>query len=242
MKRCTKCKIEKELTQFQTYWHSTQQKNRTRGECTECHYKIRNEKRRLRRANSKLIQEPTPTEIVQPVVPELQPDYKKCRKCEEYLPIEKFYRNTKSKTLFQDCKACTLKSYRESDKNKRQELLEEQGGALAIRTSPNEYYDEYQKKATFKLMKLMGWSFNEENGIWWKDGIKTKEGIFINIKECNRRKPGAVYKNKKELVPKIIELRKNKMSYDDIAIKLGVGHNTVYNWYREYEKSKGSSN
>jgi DNA-binding transcriptional regulator YiaG len=250
MKICTKCKIEKELTQFQTYWHSTQQKTRTRGECTECSYKQRNERRRLKRLNPNLIQEPIPTEIVQPVVPELEldpfennPDYIKCRKCKEYKHRNEYYKNPKYKSNFLDCKPCTLKTYRESDRIKREQVLQEQGGALAIRTNPNEYFDDYQKESTFKLMKLMGWSFNEENGIWFKEGIKTKEGIFINLKEGKLRRRGEVYTNKKELLPRIIEMREDKkMSYDSIAIKLGVGHNTIYNWYKEYEKDKKTTN
>ena len=249
MKICTKCKIEKELNQFQTYWHSTQQKTRTRGECTECNYKQRNERRRLKRANKNLIQEPIPTEIVQPVVPELEPDpfennpnYRKCRKCSQYKSLDEYYKNPRGRGLFLDCKPCTLETYRESDRIKRQKVLEEQGGALAIRTNPNEYMDEYQKEATFNLMKLMGWSFNEETGIWWKEGIKTKDGIFINIKESKLRRRGEIYTNKKDLLPEIIKLREKKMSYDRIAAKLGVGHNTVYNWYQEYEKNKNTGN
>ena len=56
MNICSKCKIEKEDKEFQTYWHSTQQKFRIRKECTFCHNTQHNERRRLKRKEAKLIE------------------------------------------------------------------------------------------------------------------------------------------------------------------------------------------
>lgn len=247
MIRCNKCNLEKEDNNFQTYWHSTQQKHRTRKTCTECYYNQRNERKRLKRTKIlKLIEEPIPTKIIPPQVPELEPEvfennpeYKKCRKCEKYKPLTEYYLNPKGKSLFLDCKPCTLEKYRESDRIKREAVLIEQGGSSRHFEAPNEYVDEYQKEATFNLLKLMGWSFNEENQIWWKDGIKTKDGLFINVKPYKVKRSGAYFSRKKTLMPRIVDLRENKkMSYDTIALKLNVGHNTVYNWYQDYLKEK----
>lgn len=45
---CNCCKIDKNINEYQTYWHSTQQKYRTRKECTKCYNHKKNEKKKLR--------------------------------------------------------------------------------------------------------------------------------------------------------------------------------------------------
>ena len=43
MQRCNKCNVEKPLSNFYTYWHSTQQKHRTRKICNFCMNKQKQE-------------------------------------------------------------------------------------------------------------------------------------------------------------------------------------------------------
>lgn len=234
---CNKCKVEKELNQFQTYWHSTQQKHRTRKECTECMYKIRNEKRRLKRKETKLIEVSIPTEIIQPVVPELEielsiddSNYKKCNTCFEIKPIEKFYfQNKKLGKRFGRCSECEL----EKDRQERLELVKEQNGAIRIKSKPNEYYDEYQKEYTFNILKAIGWIFNEEKGMWWKPGVKNEDGTFVNVKP-NR------YKYNKPLTDDqhrdMIMLRKKGMRVGEIAGYIGASDASVSRWLKLYEQ------
>lgn len=240
MKICSKCKVEKQLDKFQKYWHSTQQVERTRAECTECFYKLRNERRRIKRLNTNLEQVPTPIEIVQPVVTESQPDpfqnnpdYKKCNTCFEYRELDEFYyQNRKKNQRFGKCKVCQ----RNEDKKKAHQKVLDNSGSDRYYTKPNKYIDEHQRKGVFDVMLALGWTFNEEKGIWYKDGIKTSDGVFIKIPQPKPFSPNAPdylkTKEKRELYHRAVELRKKNMSLLSISNKLGISHTTVFRWLK----------
>ena len=246
MKICTKCKIDKEDKEFQTYWHSTQQKFRIRKECTLCHNTQHNERRRLKRLESKLIQVPIIEEIVQPVVQESQPDlstdknYKQCRTCQEWKLKSEYYYYQSSKKTYLDCRPCVNKKEVERSKKDRLKELEENGGSLYRKENPGEWVDEYQKEATYNILKAIGWKLNEDNGIWWKDGIKDSNGVFINIKTKQssvKDYPFLMWRNpqKKETFDKAVALRIKGKTYKYIADELGLSDTTIYKWLN-YEK------
>lgn len=238
MKQCTKCKVEKELNQFQTYWHSTQQKQRVRGECTECLYKQKNERKRLKRKEDKLIQISIPTEIIQPVVPELEievsidysdnPDYKQCVGCKEYKFKTCYYKDGRD-SRFNRCKTCIKKK----DDEEREQQLIENGGSLQISPKPNTYKDKYQKELVFQFLPLCGWIFNEEKGMWWKPGFKDENGKFLNIKR-------KTYKYNKPLTDdqhrNMIMLKKKGMRVGEIAGYIGASMSAVSRWLKLYEQ------
>jgi hypothetical protein len=246
MKVCTICKIDKDENQYEKYWHSTQKKNRIRLQCTECFYKQKNERRRLKRKEVKLIQVSIRPEIIQPVQPELQPDlssdknYKQCRTCQQFKFKTEYYSYSKTgKKSFLDCRICVNKKEVDRARKDRIEYLEENGGSLYRKENPGEWVDDYQKQATYNILKAIGWKLNEDNGIWWKDGIKTSDGVFINIKT----KPSS-FKNypkvintfqKKKIFDKAVELRKQGKSYKDISNEVGLSDTTILNWlnYKE---------
>jgi hypothetical protein len=246
MKICTKCHQPKELDQFQKYWHSTQQKERTRAECTECLYKQRNERKRLKRLKSDLIQISIPTEIVQPEVPELEPeiledfssnkDYKQCRTCKEWKTKDKFYlHKSKSKSTYLDCKSCCNKVEAARAKVYRQQELEENGGSFRHYKEPNRWIDDIQRDATFDILKAIGWKFNEEKGIWWKEGIKNENGEFLNVKKGQKRiyrKTKLIRKSRftKEIIEDMKHLRNMGKTFQYIADKYECTLPTVYKW------------
>lgn len=108
---------------------------------------------------------------------------KSCYKCSsvEDLRFAQGRRNRKKKDTF-ICKKC----YKEYYTNRKLQKLEKNGGATRVRNTPNHYEDEFQKKATFELLHLMGWKFNENNQIWYKDGIKDSNGNFLNLKPAKK--------------------------------------------------------
>jgi hypothetical protein len=229
MIRCNKCKIEKEVNQFQTYWHSTQQKHHIRKQCTECYYKQRNERRRLKRKEAKLIEVFIPTEIIQPEVPELQSEVKKCNTCHEVKPIDAFYlQSRKDGKRFNRCAACEI----EKDRLYRENERREQGGAIRVLTQPNTYNDEYQKDATFKIMKAYGWIFNEEKGMWWKPGIKNEDGTFVKVIPKKKKTRALTDKQHQEM----IMLKKKGMNVGIIAGYIGASISSVSRWLILYEK------
>ena len=245
MKQCTKCKVEKELNQFQIYWHSTQQKHRTRGQCTSCYQNQHNERRRLKRKEAKLIQVSIRKEIIQPVQPELQLDlstdnnYKKCRTCQEYVHKDKFYHHkSRARTTYLDCRDCINKKEVLRSKVRRQKELEETGGSDRHLQKHGQWIDEYQKEATYNILKAIGWKLNEDNGIWWKKGIKTCDGIFINIKNRKQNKT-ILFENypiiintheKREIFDRAVVLRNEGITYKNIAYKVGLSETTVHKW------------
>ena len=242
MIRCNKCNIEKEDNQFQKYWHSTQQKHRIRKECSTCFYKQRNERKRLKRLEDKLNKVSIPTEIIQPVVPELEPEvsidisqdpnYKQCIGCKEWKTKDNFYKFG-ADSRFNRCKAC-IKLKDEAD---REAELIEQGGSLQISPKPNIYKDQYQRKLVFDFLPLLGWIFNEEKGIWHKPGFKNDDGTFVNIKS----KPKGLNLKKfnklsNEDRVEIYRLRKKGYKLEEIATIFGVTKAAICNSIKNYER------
>lgn len=248
MIKCNKCYIEKEDNQFQTYWHSTQNKHRMRKTCTVCYYNQRNERKRLKRQEkSKLIQEPIPTEIIQPVPPELEIEVsidkddilidrtieKRCNTCKQVKPLEQYYKSGKLTVdgRYNRCIECELNKSKED----REEELKENGGSGRHYENPNKYYDEYQKEATFNILLAIGWNFNEDKGIWWKEGIKTEDGQFLNITPKKRRSSKTLTKD--EYV-EIFNLRKQNWKLWEIATKYNItkgGVHQILKRFNDYE-------
>jgi ribosomal protein L13 len=237
MIRCSKCNIEKEKDKFQTYWHSTQQKHHTRKECTECFYKQRNERKRLKRLEDKLNKVSIPTEIIQPEVPELEidysnnPEYKQCIGCKEYKLKNNFYKDGRE-SRFNRCKACI----KIKDNKEREQELIENGGSLQISPTPNTYKDKYQKELVFQFLPLCGWKFNEDKGIWWKPGIKNEDGTFVNIKPYKKK----ISNITKEQVQQMLQYKRRGMKIGLIAGYMGLSISNVSFWLQKYEKEKSN--
>ena len=235
---CNCCSIDKEEKYFQTYWHSSQNKYRTRKECTECLYKKRKE--------SKLNRLSIPTEIVQPQGQESQPDpipdiimeqedistdffaedLYLCKVCMEEKTINEFY-NRFGRPIESVCKSCEL----QKNKQIRQEYLKENCGSEFVWSEVNKYADEYQKECTFNLLKLLGYLYDEETGIWTKSGWK-------EIKDGQPHFPHITYKRgRKRLTQedkdKIRRLYAEGYSVDDISIEMRISDTSIYRYVKE---------
>ncbi len=235
---CNCCSIDKEEKYFQTYWHSSQNKFRTRKECTECLYKKRKE--------NKLKRLSTTTEIVQPEVQESQPDpipnfiieqednisdffneeMYLCKICMEDKTLNEFYLS-KGKPVELVCKICEV----ERNRATRQEYLKENCGSEFVWSEVNKYADEYQKACTFNLMQQLGYLYDEETGIWTKEGWK-------EIKDGQPHFPKITYKRGRK---RITQEEKEKMrklyaegyTVDDISIQLKMSDTSVYRYVKE---------
>lgn len=105
-----------------------------------------------------------------------------CGKCFEEKLVDEFYFNITRNCLTSYCKPCIKLIKTEKDKKIQ---LEE--GFKRIRQQPNTYNDENERKLTFELLNALGWIFNEENGIWYKPGIKNPDGTW-NFKPKIKKK------------------------------------------------------
>jgi hypothetical protein len=117
--------------------------------------------------------------------------------------------------------------------------LDKNGGSLRVPNKPGNFHDEYQRHYTHEILLAMGWKLNEENNKWWKDGIKTKDGLFINVKKPIKTNyfPPKYYtideKNEKVILG--LELRSQGMNYFEISKIINVSPPTVTKWLKEYE-------
>jgi len=232
MKICNKCKEDKPLSEFQTYYHSTQKKTFTRGHCTKCFYSTRKK--------NKMDRLLIPTEIVQPVVVELEPEVIKvkdikekiCIECHEVKTVNDYYVNRLV------CRRCCLEKERKYRTEKTYISLDKNGGSLRVPNKPGNFHDEYQKYYTHEILLSMGWKLNEENNKWWKDGIKTKDGLFINVKKPIPTKHNSKYYTLEEKLEKVIIIIKEKSkgkTYVEIGQIIDVSPPTVCKWLKEYE-------
>lgn len=210
--RCTVCDQDKELNQFQTYWHSTQQKMRQRKQCTQCLYEIRMKHNYPDKYYSN------------------KPEYKKCNTCNEWKLIETEFYHRNGKAYQNRCKFCELSI----DRQKRREYLQDNCGSEKVLLTPNKYMDEHQKNCTFWMMETLGYIYDEATGVWTKAGYKEiKDGKIIfptlKLKDVTRRKISATK------FDKIIILREQGLSYEKIAEELGISDTTVYKHIRKWK-------
>lgn len=129
----------------------------------------------------------------------------------------------------QKCKVCI--SAEENQKQKKYNLYtkREENGEPVL-TKPNTYRTEQQRIDGFELMQVLGFTFNEENGIWFKEGLKTPDGTFIQIEEKKRLQKEKILKEVEELDiwSKIRYLRDNGYSLHQISIETGINHTAIH--------------
>jgi hypothetical protein len=235
---CSKCSIDKPETDYKSYFHSTQNKWRTRKICTTCFNKQKIEYRESIR-NKKIIQ---PVEDMNPTIEVLpppidysnNPNYKKCTSCGDWKTIDRYYFHNKSKgTRFSDCCIC----HKEKDQKERQEYLQENGGSERVLRSPNSYTDEYQKEQTFTYMKVLGYTYNEEVGIWTKPGVKELIDGKIVFPKVKKLKRVGIYETKVnfEMIKKIVEYKKRGWNNEKIGDMLDISDTSVFKYYKRWK-------
>lgn len=235
IKTCSKCKSDLPLSEYQTYFHSKVNKHFTRGHCTKCLYSTRKKNKMDRLLNSTKIVQPVPLKQEPKVSKKINTKEKICVTCNEVRTIDDYYANRLT------CKKCCLEKEYKYRTEKTYKNLHKNGGSLRVPTKPGKFHDEYQKHYTHEILLAMGWKLNEENGKWWKEGIKTKDGLFINVKKpvkTNYFPPK--YYTLEEKLEKVIIAREHKsqgMNYFEISKIIDVSPPTVSKWLKEYEKN-----
>ena len=227
MRICSKCKIDKEASEFYTYWHSKYNRHFIRRTCTSCYIKHqlenRNERKlKLQEERKEMIEVLTQQIIVQPEVPELEPvvlEGKKCLLCKENKPFTEFYQNKNNGYYHARCKKCHLEYSNKKLHEYYQKKYETCGGSEKVMTHPNTYMDKYQEAQTHWVLEVMGWKFND-NGVWSKEGIKDKDKNWDKIPK--KEKIIQLRKSRAQLnsndITNIIELRNKGLLMREIAV------------------------
>ncbi len=234
MRRCNKCDIQKEDNQFYTYYHSTQKKYRTRNICNECINKQKAEYKQ--KMKGKIII----PEIVQPIFVELpiEPpvDHQFCPECDNWLPKTDFYPYLKAR-----CKKCQLAK----DAIERAEKRIEAGGSAKVMVYPNKYADDMQKQQTFEVMEVLGYTFNEENGVWYKLPWKDKDGKFPLLdtygksKKPRKSRVGRTREIPQEEKDEVIRLYSEGYKYKEIEKITGTPNGTIWKWVNKHKLNLG---
>jgi len=225
MKICSKCKEERNDDEYYTYWHSTQQKYRTRNVCLVCtKEQVRNYKRKVKEKPIVVKEEPT----------------QHCPCCKKDIPLTGYYESGKG-VKGRYCISCIRKNQNERNYNK----VMSEGGTERVSLKPNTYFDEYQKAQTFMVLERLGWVFNEDTGIWSKEGVKTKDNVWLNIipQPRTKRRPNGVIVRKKHgvhnYIKDIIHQREVEgMTYEDLAYIYCCSHTTIRTIINNYYRGK----
>lgn len=180
---CTKCNLDKEENQYESYFHKPQGKWRTRKYCKSC---FKEQKRLYKQSiKTKKIMEPVsvikePVVIIPQPIEEVNPlsnnpDYRLCRTCQEYVHKDGYYHYKTRGVIYKeylDCRKCCNKKESTRRQQERQEERENSGGSDRIRNEVGMYEDEYQKEQTYLVMEALGYTYNEECGHFLKPGVK----------------------------------------------------------------------
>jgi len=203
--KCNKCNQDKPDTEFQTYFHSTQNVYRTRRQCNQCFYDA---KKQLR----------------------LSKKMRMCIVCEEQKLFTDFpnYKSLGSGDKRRNiCKICTCEIEKDR-RNRRLNNNEEKGETVPFK--PNTYNSEQQRIDGFQLMEALGFTFVEETGRWHKEGFKNPDGTFVRIIEKKRLDRERKLKEIEELNvwDKIRYLREQGYSLNKISEEIGVNYTAVF--------------
>jgi hypothetical protein len=163
---------------------------------------------------------------------------KYCPCCKKDVPLTGYYDSGKE-VNGRYCISCIRKN--QNDRNYNRVMSE--GGSERVLQKPNKYADEYQKAQTFMVLERLGWTFNEDTGIWSREGVKDKFGTWLNIipqPKIKRRPDGIIVRKKHGVhnyIKEIVQQRESGVSVFDLAYIYCCSHTTIrtiiYNYYRE---------
>lgn len=104
--------------------------------------------------------------------------------------------------------------------------------SLDYRQYPNQYIDNTQKELVHIMMSNMfGWTWNEDTGIWSKEGIKDKNNQWSILKKQKTRgqnKKWFTKEYKKQLKEEILKYKSIGKTYVQIANMYGISDTSIY--------------
>ena len=164
---CNKCGEDQTIDNYDTYFHSNHNKHFTRKICKTCmrigyrNYKLRiKEEKRIKHL--------------------LVNGGKKCSVCNELKLPDQYYAN---RSL---CKECVKSIEREKDRVERekrdQQRIEDGFSNKRVPNKPGDFADELQRTSTHELLTLIGWSYNPDNNLFYKEPLKSATGLWRSIK------------------------------------------------------------
>jgi hypothetical protein len=176
---CNKCNIEKPIDQFFVETKKDTGKQYRKKYCNDCfRQQARDwkEKNRISKTKQKQIEQ----EKIKQEELRLK-NLKVCSKCSEAKGPECYYAYRKS-----ICKEC-IKTFEKKKYYDAEEVKKENGGTLRCPPKPGVYLDDYQRFYTKEILTAIGWLYNEEKNIFYKPGLKDKDGNWEIKFDSERR-------------------------------------------------------
>jgi hypothetical protein len=228
---CIDCKIDKDDKHFRKYINKDGYSIQ-RHQCYSCLYikqRARNEKKVAVLVSNE-----------EPEILEVKGVTKKCAECEKVLPADDYYKSPLG-TLFKYCKKCHVNKANEGNRNYRIN----NGGSTRVPVKPNVFADHVQQEQTHQFLQLLGWSFTD--GVWWKEGIKTKDKVWECFNEKYKKKRVG-HSNGGRKVLKIYTMKEQIIKeYEDgkgffeLADIYNCSHTTIRALVKDYYDKKGTN-
>jgi hypothetical protein len=102
---------------------------------------------------------------------------------------------------------------------------------------PNHYTNEEQRLAVFRILKLLGYSFNRSLGIWYKLPFKLQDGTYTNLKHngvCVYKQTNSVIHTNK--IPELYKMADEGISKKQMALHFKVQTATIIKYLAARER------
>ena len=168
---CNKCNIDKPITEYFVETKKDTGKQYTKKYCLDC---FRAQARNWKARNKTKIKTQRRVKNI------LDAGGKICSKCNTPKHKDEYYIN-RSK-----CKECVREEERLKDELARNERIKKQVelglSTKRVPNKPGDFADELQKQSTIEILTAIGWSYNEQNGIFYKLPLKDYTGRWLKLK------------------------------------------------------------
>jgi len=170
MRVCNKCNIEKPIDQYFKETRKDNGRTYIKRYCNDC---FKKQSRDWKRNNKEKIKQNSLNRTI------LKNGGKKCSVCNELKLPDEYYAN---RTL---CKECVKHIEREKDRVEREARdRQRELDGISNKRVPNkagDFADEIQRKSTHEFLTLLGWSYNPDNNLFYKEPIKSATGLWRSI-------------------------------------------------------------
>lgn len=168
---CNKCNVEKPIDQYFVEVRKDNGRTYRKKYCNDC---FKKQSRDWKRNNREKVKQDSLNRTI------IKHGGRVCPKCNVAKLPDEYYKHRTQ------CKECVKEIEREKDRLEREERdrqREEQGLSYKrVPNKPGDYADEKQRKSTHEFLTLLGWSYNPDNNLYYKEPIKSATGFWRSIK------------------------------------------------------------
>lgn len=167
---CNKCGVDKPLEEYFVETKKDTGKQYRKKYCLDC---FRKQARDWKARNKTVIKTQRRIKNI------LDAGGKICSKCNVAKHKDEYYNNRTK------CKECVREEERLKDALERNERIKKQIedgiSTKRVPNKPGDFADDLQREGTHKILIAIGWSYNEQNGIYYKLPLKDYTGRWLKL-------------------------------------------------------------